>query len=1704
MSFNQPAPSKDLRSVVAPVEASGRAKRSPGLGHGRFGSWLALFLMVLCGARGLLAQTYTWSTLAGKFGGSGYADGTGSAARFNIPIGVAVDTSGNVFVADYNNNVIRKITSAGVVSTFAGSAGSAGSTDGTGSAARFQSPSGVVVDASGNVFVADTSNHTIRKITSAGVVSTFAGSAGSSGSTDGTGSAARFNRPIGVAVDASGNVFVADASNNVIRKITSAGVVSTFAGSAGSFGSTNGIGSAARFKAPSGVAVDAAGNVYVADASNNVIRKITSAGVVSTFAGSAGSFGSTDGTGSAARFNRPVGVAVDASGNVFVADASNNVIRKITSAGVVSTFAGSAGSLGSTDGTGSAARFNNPIGVAVDASGNVFVADASNNVIRKITSAGVVSTFAGSAGSAGSTDGTGSAARFNRPFGVAVDASGNVFVAEASNNVIRKITSAGVVSTFAGSAGSAGSTDGTGSAARFNNPQGIAVDAAGNVFVADTVNHTIRKITSAGVASTFAGTAGSSGSTDGTGSAARFYNPSGVAVDAAGNVFVADSTNYTIRKITSAGVVSTFAGTAASTGSTDGTGSAARFNSPSGVAVDAAGNVFVADRGNGIIRKITSAGVVSTFAGSAGSSGSTDGTGSAARFNSPSGVAVDAAGNVFVADRGNGIIRKITSAGVVSTKGGSIGVRTTKDGAGYDSLFNDPTSIAVDSSQHLLVCDSAENVIRFGETSDVSPSISVQPSSMVVTSGSSASFSVTATGTAPLSYQWRKNSTAISGATSSILSIGSVASIDAGTYDVVVTNAAGSVTSNAATLIVNVPIAITGHPTGSSVNPGASKTFSVTATGTTPITYQWSKDGSPIAGASSSSLTLSGISSLDAGSYSVVVSNSISSATSNAAVLTVNAPVVFSIQPANVAVTSGSSATFSVSVTGTAPITYQWRKDGAAIAGATNASLTISNAQSASIGAYSVLVSNMVNSLSSNTATLTVNSPVVITTQPVSAVINPGSSATFSVSATGTAPMSYQWRKNLSAISGATSPVLTLSGVSTSDAAGYDVVVTNPANTVTSNLVSLSINSPVTIITHPVSTVLNPGGNVTLSVAVTGTSPFSYQWRKNGANIAGGTAATLAIINASSTSAANYDVVVGNVVGSVTSNVAVVSVNSPISITSQPVAASVSVGSQAIFSVTATGTAPLTYQWRKAGVPVVGATSASLTLSSVQESDAGSYDVVLTNPVGTLTSKAATLTINTPLAVVSAPSAVTVTVGTPATMSIVASGSGPFTYQWYKDGVLLAGATGASYRVAKTQASSAGSYYVKITNRAGTVTSGAAALTVNFPVTITSQPASAELPEGAPVTLSVGATGSGVLGYQWYKDGVALSGATGATYSIKALSSKSWGAYTVAVTNFLGTVTSARAQISIAGPPVVFANPVSQTFAAGMKVTLTAQVLCISSFSYQWMKDGVLLGAPVRLPGGKTPIPLFYTINNATLDAEGLYSVVAYNALGNVQSAPAIVQLDVAFLDARLLRAGRSYDLRKVVNNGIVDLRGNVPANDILQMGMRTSGVASCWWSWAPFAISKFSPIPGQTSESIDFSKTGLNTKPGQFMFTVKTAFSTRSMKFMVTSWASETGSVGGVVNPLTVLVPPRSITVSVGGVANFGVKLSGAASVYSWYEIADNGQRMLISSGDVPFLSLTNVAIPDAGRYFVIASDDFGNTVESDQAVLTVVPAGE
>jgi DNA-binding beta-propeller fold protein YncE len=329
-----------------------------------------------------------------------------------------------------------------------------------------------------------TTSTTLSSVT--GTVTTFAGSI-TGGYGNGTGTGALFNNPIGIALDAQGNIYVSDSFNNRIRKITKAGVVTTFAGN-GTAGYANGAGASAQFYGPQGLTVDAQGNVFVADFGNNVIRKISTAGIVSTVAGNT-TTGYVDGAGATvAEFNGPAAVAVDKQGNLYVADFNNNMIRKITSAGVVSTVAGTttAGYVNATNNatTGVYALFNNPNGIVLDATGNMYVSDIGNNAIREITPAGVVTTIAG---------GPGQTDLIGNPGGLALDAKGNFYITDETGRVI-ELTASKVLYSLAGTTNIAGFADGAGITAKFNTPQGIGVDASGNIYVADFNNNSIRKV----------------------------------------------------------------------------------------------------------------------------------------------------------------------------------------------------------------------------------------------------------------------------------------------------------------------------------------------------------------------------------------------------------------------------------------------------------------------------------------------------------------------------------------------------------------------------------------------------------------------------------------------------------------------------------------------------------------------------------------------------------------------------------------------------------------------------------------------------------------------------------------------------------------------------------------------------------------------------------------------------------------------------------------------------------------------------------------------------------------------------------------------------------------------------------------------------------------------------------------------------------
>lgn len=525
------------------------------------------------------------------------------------PGGVTITSSGVIYFSDFIRNVIYKVakdtyqTEATGVFGFGRELGSAGSQIFWTTAASLTSSKLLF---SARNYNGGSSNQLVYFNPTTNTVVSFGGFVLDSA-------------PVGVVTDSAGNIYVAQYAN--ILKISTAGVKSVFVGPASSAetGYADGTGGAARFFGLQQLAIDSSDNLYVADMGNRRVRKITPAGVVTTFAGTGASGNSDNANPLLATFSQPSGVAIASNGDIYVSDSSAHNIRKIAVNGEVSTFAGSTSYIsGNSDGQRASATFNTPNHLAFNLDGSLLVADTNNHRIRTILPSGIVLTLVGL--SSGRVDGIGSAARLDSPFGITVSPSGDIYVKEGSTyGRIVKISYGWTVSLFAGDENAFGGVDGTGTSARFNYPVGLARDGSNNIYVADVMNHKIRKITPAGVVTSLAGaTDGSSGSTDGTGTVARFNQPWGVAVDSSSNVFVIERTGCRVRRVTQAGVTTTIAGNGSS-GSADGTGTAARFNNPQGIMVNSADTILVADTGNHTLRQVTQAGVVTTLGGLAGS-----------------------------------------------------------------------------------------------------------------------------------------------------------------------------------------------------------------------------------------------------------------------------------------------------------------------------------------------------------------------------------------------------------------------------------------------------------------------------------------------------------------------------------------------------------------------------------------------------------------------------------------------------------------------------------------------------------------------------------------------------------------------------------------------------------------------------------------------------------------------------------------------------------------------------------------------------------------------------------------------------------------------------------------------------------------------------------------------------------------------------
>jgi len=602
-------------------------------------------------------------------------------------------------------------------------------------------PYGLSVSSTGNLIVACSGQNTICQISSGQMLTIVAGNGG--GGYAGDGSAAlsgELNYPTATALDAAGDIFVADTSNNAVRRIDAeTGAFTTVAGTGVSgYTGDSGAATSAELDSPFGVAVDSSGNLYIADTANNVIRRVSAgSGLISTVAGTGAAGYTGDGSlATAAQLSSPSGVAVDSAGNLFIADSLNNVVRRVDAqTRLISTVAGNGTAGYSGDGTSAiAAQLDFPSSLAMDGTGDLYIADYSNNAIRRVDAqTGIITTVAGNGLTGYSGDGAAAVqAELNAPAGVALDASGNLFVADTWNSRIRRVDAqSGIITTVGGDGLANLSGDGGPAAsAGLSFPSGVALDASDNVLIADLDDNSVREVNFAtGLISTIAGTGAAGYTGDGAAAAsAQLNSPTGVVEDTAGNIYIADSGNNVVREIAGVtGIISTIAGTGTVGYSGDGgPATSAQLNFPTSVAVDAAGDVFIADYGNQAVREISAqSGTISTVAGNGTPGYAGDGAAATtAELNYPSSISLDALGDIYIADYLNNRVRMVSAqTGVITTVAGTGTPGYSGDaGAATGAELNLPTGVFVDATGAVFISDSANNLVRRvdGVTGDIS------------------------------------------------------------------------------------------------------------------------------------------------------------------------------------------------------------------------------------------------------------------------------------------------------------------------------------------------------------------------------------------------------------------------------------------------------------------------------------------------------------------------------------------------------------------------------------------------------------------------------------------------------------------------------------------------------------------------------------------------------------------------------------------------------------------------------------------------------------------------------------------------------------------------------------------------------------------------------------------------------------------------
>jgi uncharacterized protein (TIGR03437 family) len=672
------------------------------------------------------AQQYVISTIAG--GAALPTPAAAVSASIGDPPRVAVDAVGNLYFGSMHS--VFKVDLTGNITRIAGNGQSGYSGDGgIATAAQLEYPDGIAVDAAGNVYVADLTAQVVRLIAPNLTISTYAG-LGTAGYTGDGGPAiqAQLNAPTGLALDAAGNLYIADSGNHAVRKVSKSGVIGTTAGiGSPGYSGDGGAATSAALDQPEGVAVDASGLLYIADTFNNRVRVVAPGGIIQTVAGTGiSSFSGDGGPAANAALFLPTDVATDSGGDLYIADYGNSRIRQVAQGNIQTVVGSSETTVIFNLAPATTIRLNGPTGLAVDGSGDIFIAEGGIGTgtglgmgdykIWKINGVGVVSTAAGNGIENYSGDGgPATAAQMNTPSNMVLDAVGNLYIADSANNRVRRVSPGGVIVTVAGTGVAGYSGDGGPAAgAMLSNPEGLASDADGNVYIADTGNNRIRKLLPSGTIISIAGNGNAAFFGDGgPANSASIHAPEALYSAGGGHIYIADTGNQRIRELLPDGTIVTVAGNGVQGVAGDGgAATAAQLSLPAGVTLDPAGNIYIADRGNNRVRLVSTSGTISTFAGAATFALGDGGPATGAQLSAPASVALDAAGNVYIADSGHNRIRVVSGGAIGTLAGTGVCCYEGDGGPASAAQLNSPWGLVMDTSGRLFVADSGYNAIR--------------------------------------------------------------------------------------------------------------------------------------------------------------------------------------------------------------------------------------------------------------------------------------------------------------------------------------------------------------------------------------------------------------------------------------------------------------------------------------------------------------------------------------------------------------------------------------------------------------------------------------------------------------------------------------------------------------------------------------------------------------------------------------------------------------------------------------------------------------------------------------------------------------------------------------------------------------------------------------------------------------------------------